>query len=633
MVGLRGGEADPVVVRRMAAMLEHRGPDEEGAYVSGPVGLGFRRLSILDLKPTGHQPMRSDDGQLVMVFNGEIFNYIELRRELQSLGHHFKSSGDTEVLLHAYQQWGRDCLRRLNGMWAFLVYDTRAGKIFGARDRFGVKPLYRYRAKDFVFFGSEIKAIRASGHYQARPNWGLTSQLLYGGRLDQIATRGATFYADIEEVPAGSAFELDLNGHLQEWQYWSLGDLPATTVDDPPAEFLRLFTDAVRLRMRSDVPVGVSLSGGLDSTSIISVMARLRAGAGPVTPTASLQAFSYVSPEFDESAYIAQTVEQTGATLRLVDIDPQRLWDTLDRLLWHHDEPVHSFTALIGYEVYRLAAANSVKVVLSGQGADETIGGYPSYFTDHWYTLFRSRQLGTAWSEISEHCRAHGGDRRTVFARALRHFLRSELGRSTVYRSLAQARRHRALAEHPWFTPELRGELRAASAEYLERTLHATLERSVELAPLPLYLRVEDRNSMAHSVEARLPFLDYRLVSMLFALPGQWKMRGPLNKYVLREAMRDQIPELVRARVDKMGFPTPINKWFASIFYEPMQDLLASQVVRTRGIYNVEQIRSDLRRHQSGEVDVSNGLFNVAQLECWFNLERHAGYEPELMAS
>ncbi len=275
MIALGGGRADPATVEAMAAILRHRGPDDEGSHVDGAVAFGFRRLAILDLTPTGHQPMISADGQLVLVFNGEIYNYVELRQELVSLGHVFTSSGDTQVLLAAYRQWGRECLPRLNGMWAFLIYDRRAGMLFGSRDRFGVKPLYRYRTADAVFFASEIKAIRASGRYTGQPNWSRVAGFLLDTQLDMQEAGRDTFHVGIEEIPAGSAFELGLDGGATEWRHWSLPTQPRPSLADPPNVLFDTLADSVRLRTRCDVPVGVSLSGGLDSTAVICLMAEL----------------------------------------------------------------------------------------------------------------------------------------------------------------------------------------------------------------------------------------------------------------------------------------------------------------------------------------------------------------------
>ena len=629
-VMMRDGAVDRGVVQRMSRTLQHRGPDADGIYINGRVGLGFRRLSILDLTCAADQPMQSDDGRLVLVFNGEIFNYIELRRELQALGHSFNSTGDTEVLLHAYAQWGRDCLRRLNGMWAFLVYNTNTGTLFGSRDRFGIKPLYRYRSNEAVFFASEIKAIRASGFYRNGVNWTTVSRFLRTARLDLIDVANETFYAGIEEVPPGSAFELHSNGSMDAWRYWSLDALTPTTVTDPPDAFRELFEDAIRLRMRSDVPVGVSLSGGLDSTSIISVMARAREAAGVRSGDGSLQAFCFMSEDFDETPFITDTLEQTRAELHRVGTQPRALWDKLDTFLWFHDEPVHSFAAMVGFEVYGLAAANGLKVVLSGQGSDEVLAGYPNYFDDYWQELLRARRLRDLEREIDAYAHTHGASKATLLRRSLRRYCLSQLGRARMYRALVDRRRQAIRAAHPWFTPDV-SLADAPRAERSQPSLDVALRASVERAPLPLYLRIEDRNSMAHSVEARVPFLDYRIVSMLFQLEPQWKLNGPWNKYLLREAMRGCIPESVRTRADKMGFPVPGARWFRTDLYEPMQDLLASDDTRARGIYNIPAIRRDLERHRAGDVDVTDGLFAVAQLERWFALQHTA--EPALPAA
>jgi asparagine synthase (glutamine-hydrolysing) len=580
--------------------------------MAGCVGLGFRRLAILDLSMAAHQPMVSDDGKLILVFNGEIFNYLELRRELQALGHRFRSTGDTEVLLHAYEEWGQDCLPRLNGMWAFVIYDERRNRIFGSRDRFGIKPLYYYRHRDCFLFGSEIKAILASGLYPNTPNWNVIAEFLLQGRLDESAN---TFYDGIHQVPPGTVFELDLEGCMNTWRYWSLDEIQVEETDHPVQSYADLFEDSVRLHMRSDVPVGVCLSGGLDSTSIICSAARLWNGSRQ-----PLLAFSYNAKEFDESRYIADTIRQTGAQLISLRTDPVQLWDGLNRVLSFHDEPVHSMTALVGFELMGLAAANGVKVVLNGQGSDEVIAGYSNFFTDYWYTLLQNGDLRAAWQQIAQYGAAHGGNSAALFVGALRRLIQNQVCQYRAYQRAAYWTRQRAAKREQWFTRELSDHLYVEQDGPTDWTLDAKLKRAVELTPLPLFLRVEDRNSMAHSLEARLPFLDYRLVSLAFSLSVRWKMRGPWNKYVLREAMRQRIPESVRTRVDKMGFPVPAKGWFANALYERAQDLIASQDVRERGIYNLVEVRRDLESHRRGEIDVSSKLFNLVQMELWSQL-------------
>ena len=383
VVGLNGAAVDHQMVKRMSWILRHRGPDDEGIYIADSIGLGFRRLSILDLSPAGHQPMLGPGGDTVIVFNGEIYNYVELRAELESLGHRFRSSGDTEVLLHAYLQWGHDCLEKLNGMWAFLIYDRPRRILFGARDRFGKKPLYRYQSGDHVLLGSEIKAILASGRYRGGVNWRMASRFfLQDSFFESEDTSNETFYSDISQIPAGSAFEVDWRGTWKEWRYWSLSDIAAAPVGNPAEAFYELFEDAARLRLRSDVPVGIFLSGGLDSTAIACAVARLRNGSGG-NPPAPLLAFSYQAKEYDESTYINDTVKQTGVELVQYRPEPRQLWDTLEQVLWYQDEPLHSLVAVITFELSRLASARGVKVILNGGGPDEFLG-YPSFAQHHW---------------------------------------------------------------------------------------------------------------------------------------------------------------------------------------------------------------------------------------------------------
>jgi asparagine synthase (glutamine-hydrolysing) len=628
MIALQNGRADSAVIERMSDALRHRGPDDVGSYLSGAVGFGFRRMSVLDLTAAGHQPMVSADGQLAMVFNGTIYNYIELRQELRALGHTFRSTGDTEVLLHAYEQWGRDMLPKLNGMWAVLIYDHRTRTLFGARDRFGIKPLYRYATADCVLFSSEIKGIYASDCYRGAPNWKRAARFLMYGRVDTMDDEVETFYTNISQIPAGSAFEMDLHGSVRAWRYWSVHDevdtLSAQALRDPVRAFSEMLEDAVRLHLRSDAAIGVSLSGGLDSTSIISLVAALRA-ENKHAAVNDLRAFSYVSREFDETRFIAETVQQTGAGLYNVDVDPLRLWGKLDKILWYHDEPVHSFTALVGYEIYAAAASEGVKVILSGQGADEILAGYPRYFPSYWRSILRSGKVGLAWTEIDAYRKAYGGNTAALFRTAVIQTAKECLSRHLpAYRALSRRRHHRQLCTQTWFTQDLKNTFELDTGGGLAQNLDAALQRSVEIAPLPLYLRVEDRNAMAHSIEARVPYLDHRLVAFLFRLPPHWKMRGPWTKYLLRESMRGRIPESIRTRRDKMGFPTSAGQWFRTDLYGALQDLLASEKVRTRGIYNVAVIRRDLERHRSGEVDVSNGLFNVAQWESWLAITQGA---------
>lgn len=614
LIGYNGYPADRKVVERMTSTLLHRGPDDSGIECWNTVGLGFRRLSILDLTPSGHQPMTTQDGRYTIVFNGEIYNFIELRSELQTLGYEFRSRSDTEVLLCAYIAWGSECLQRLNGMWAFVILDRASGRTFGARDRFGMKPLYRYRSGQYMLLASEIKAIRASGLVLQATNWKVAAAFLMAGALDES---NETFYSGIDQLPPGCAFELDLDGTHREWRYWNLAGEGGPSVADPAAEFARLFEDSVRVHMRSDVPVGITLSGGMDSTSIICASARVRREANAVDP---LLAFCYMSPEFDESPYIQDTLRQTGATLVRIETNGRKLWDDLPKVIWYHDEPVHALNVVIGYQLMGLAAANGVKVVLGGQGADETIGGYHSYFKDYWCSLLQNRQFRHAWRETGVYGTALGKSRVDLLSSSIRHLLFSILHKNHAYRSWAAARTlRRVVSSATWFTPEFKAHF-FVKDDMPSPGLNSILEHSTRVSPLPLYLREEDRNAMAHSVEARLPFLDYRLVELVSRMTPEWHMRGAWNKYVLRAAMQGKIPESVRVRVDKMGFNTPERSWLTNELREPVLDILHSRAARERGIYDLPRVLRDFDRHCAGEINIAPKAIDLAQFEMWVGM-------------
>jgi len=597
---LAGARSASDLVTPMVGTLAHRGPDDAGVFVEGQIGLGFKRLAILDLSPTGHQPMRSADDTAVLVFNGEIFNYVELREELRTLGHTFRSTGDAEVLLQAYLQWGEDCLRRFNGEWAFVIYDRRTGSLFGARDRFGIKPLYHARVADALVWASEIKAVLALREFPRAINWRAAGPYLLDGTLDHLTE---TFFAGLQVVPAACAFHVDRGGRQRTWRYWSIPQEPRGAVgevSDPPASYAELFEDAVRIRLRSDVPLGICLSGGLDSTAVICAMDRVRRsnGGGKGNGT-QITAFTYHHPAFDERRYVDATVNRTGARVHWLEMDHVALWDLAEPVMRAHDEPVHTLTAMVGYELMRMIAGCGIKVILNGQGADETLGGYDSYFPAAWYSDLRRGRPWQALSEIRRYTSVHGGVSWERMVGVMEHLVKTELRRSAWYRDVA--------LPPPDDVPPFEA-----------TDLHTILRRSTTTDPLPLYLRVEDRNSMAHSVEVRLPMLDYRLVEFLFGLANDWKIRGPLNKYLLREAMRGRIPEVVRARVDKMGFPSPFKQLLDGKSFEAVFELVTSRRARERGVYDSGRIASDLETHR----DTSNGAiawraFRVAQLELW----------------
>ena len=610
---LRGAGPTPEHFARRTDLLSHRGPDGRGTIIEAPIALGFRRLAIFDLTTAADQPMNSSDGRHVIVFNGAIYNYLELRAELVALGHCFRSTSDTEVLLNAYRQWGTECLPRLNGMWAFAIWDRQEQKLFAARDRFGVKPMYVMRDEHSVSIASEIKALRFGKHSTNDCAVEKVADFILGDALD---VSDETFFREIHRVPAGSAFSVDRFGKTASHAYWSLAhaaaaiDLPT----DPTASFSQIFDDAVKLRLRSDVKVGVFLSGGLDSTSIMCAMARRRAEMGQTAST--LLAFSFGAPEYDESAQIAATIAQTGAELVQYAPKPRDLWDRLARHLWHQDEPVHSMTSLVIDGLAQLARQRGVTVLLNGQGADEVLAGYGSYFVDYWSELMRTGVLTRLWREVGAHRHVHGRESLPLFMAALNDTGMRLAGKLPFYSTLWAGAKRRRAAANSWLQEELRASWQPRR-KAAPKSLNEALRFSVERANLPLYERIEDRNAMAHGIETRLPFLDYRLVQLAFRLGAEWKLRGGETKHILREAMRGRIPESVRVARRKIGFSIPADRWFREELYEPMNDLLSSRALRETGWWCVPEIRRDLERHRKGELQIGSQLFDVAQVAIW----------------
>lgn len=621
LLGTRNTPVDPALLARMGATIAHRGPDDQGTWCDSQVGLVFRRLSIIDLSAAGHQPMQSENGDFTLAFNGEIYNYRELRTELVALGHRFRGASDTEVLLRAYMQWGSACVERLNGMFSFLVHDRRRDIVFGARDRFGIKPLYVAQTPHGLGFASEIKALRAIGA-GTTPNWSRVAEWLTGPSLDQIDARGRTFFAGIEEIAPATAIEVSAAGQMRQWKYWTISGRQRDSSPRPDAaeEFAALFEDSVRLQARADVPLGVSLSGGLDSTAITCALAR-------VTGT-TLEAFCYMSSEHDELEYINATLAQTGARLNVVDVTPELLFDSLPTVLAAHDEPIHTLTAVIGYEIMGAARARGIKVLLSGQGADEVLAGYPSYFPMHWANLVRQGSIDVAREEIVRWTAAHGGDVEVMVAAARRRAFRLSLHDNVpLYSTASRMAQWIGRRRQPGFSPELLRHLSISDTDPVGLTdLSHALDQSIHCAPLPMYLRVEDRNGMAHGVEGRVPFLDHRLVELAFSLPEGWLLSGPFNKYVLRESLKGRAPEIVHRRLDKMGFPHSGSAWFRGPLAERTADLLARPVASD--LYDAAWARQLLAQHRSGTHDHKQLLVKLVQLEQWMRVVVNADTRP-----
>jgi asparagine synthase (glutamine-hydrolysing) len=596
---------DAVVAMRDG--LAHRGPDAEGLYTGDGAALGFRRLAILDLSPAGNQPFASPDGRVQLVHNGEIYNYRELRSELEARGHAFRTATDTEVILAGYAEWGDACVERFNGMWAFAIWDEQRRRLFCARDRFGVKPFY-YRLDGRRFaFGSEPKAFRALPGAAFRPNLGVVREYLEQAWLEQGEQ---TFFEGIVRLPPAHTLVFDEDG-LRLRRFWRLEpqDPPA---GDPVAAVRELFLDSVRLRLRSDVPVGTCLSGGLDSSAITGTVGHLlqteHENALSVGPRQRTFTAYFEDPGFDERPFARDVVKQTGAQPTWVSFDDAQLVEDLPSIVESQDEPFGSTSMAAQWYVMRAARAAGLTVMLDGQGGDETLGGYRAFVGFHFADLL-------------------AGIRVTALAREFRLFS-PEIGAANLAVALARpfapevmtrAVRRRTRGSSGLVHPGLQAfgppvvENGAAFAERLRRHQYLLLTQR----GLPELLRYEDRNSMAHSLEARVPFLDYRLVELLFSLPGDELIRGGETKSILRRALADLLPPSVRTRRDKLGFVTPTARFLRGALGDLAADVFTSKQFAERGFVDAEAARRRLQQHRQGSLEAGFELWRALNLELW----------------
>lgn len=605
IISLDGHPVDPLSIFKMNRLVMHRGPDS-GGYLwlkkngigwsakegkredewtsLGPDGLtaafGHRRLSILDLSEAGRQPMASQDGQQWIVHNGEVYNYIELRRELEAKGYRFHSNTDTEVILGSYREWGKDCLSRFNGMWAFAILDLAQGGVFCARDRVGVKPFYYYYDGKRFLFASEIKQFFATSSVPVCPDYGVLYDYLIHGIVDHSEV---TFYACIKQLRGGHylwiPLQPDISWMPEPARYWDI-DLgkknPGWTDAQYVERFLELFEDSIRLRLRSDVTVGSCLSGGLDSSGVVCVVNRLLKAKGG---KARQKTFSscFEDKRYDERCYIEEITNFTGVDSYYVFPGGEKLFDELDKLMWHQDEPFVSTSIYAQWNVFRLARENGVTVMLDGQGADEILAGYLGYRGAFLANLLVKGHLNGFLREIRAYRRLYG------------HSM-AETGRSMASALLDGWAKlfilKRSGERIGWLNPEFieEGEKLSPYYSYLatkkdsQRANRGTpfdrkLYEMILYTNLPALLRYEDRNSMAFSIESRVPFLDYRLIEFMFATSDDQKIRNGYTKHIYREAMRSILPEAVRLRLDKMGFVTPEEVWVKSILRSFLEEI------------------------------------------------------------
>ncbi|MBK5286319.1 MAG: asparagine synthase (glutamine-hydrolyzing) [Bacteroidia bacterium] len=642
-------------VKLMTERLRHRGPDGEGfVFFSGNnfstaggndtsasinnsslpyspenhidsvnhscnIGFGHRRLTVIDVHETGHQPMCDSEKRFWITYNGEIYNYKELREELKRKGYHFISESDTEVIIYAYKEWGTNCLLRFNGMWAFVIYDTQTKTLFGSRDRFGVKPFYYFHNKEYFAFASEQKALVELSFAKKEINPGAVFDFFVLGKME---TEPEGFFKNIFELFPSTYFLLNAEtGELKTEKYYSLNTTSDFSAYDERQ--FQIYSDEVRekliqsvsLRLRSDVPVGVCLSGGIDSSVITGIIHHLLKKHVPLNIGDRLKTFtaSFAEKQFDESDFAESVIQYSGAEWNRVFPDADSLIKNLDELVYSQDMPLWSTSTFAQHSVMRLAKENGIKVVLDGQGGDELFAGYRDYYPYFWKDLFSHGQ----YSDFLKEIKSADGNINLLARTFLKNKFIDNLPmnlRSNFYKSYNSKLNY---LNRDFFYEYERGLKTESKAQSLnEALLHDFVSRR-----LKIFLKCEDRCSMWHSVESRVPFTDdHELVEYLFGISASYKIRNGTSKYLLRESMKNFIPDKVFQRKDKMGFNTPHNLWIRK-----MKDRLRPLFTeKLRDYIDIKKLNKDYDRFFSPEGNIEDKMvFRFITFAKWvevFNL-------------
>lgn len=564
----------PARIKAMNDKVSHRGPDDEGFYLGHNFALGHRRLSILDLSPAGHQPMQWKHWWIT--FNGEVYNYVELREELKALGHTFRSGTDTEVIVAAYEQWGTDAFARFNGMWSFAIYDEQKNEIVCSRDHFGIKPFYFAQTPQWFLAGSEIKQFTAFEDFQPVLDKAVAVNFLTGGLLNYS---DKTFFSGVGELRPGHYLRYDLATHKYTVTRWY--DLAAASkhvhdsLDTSIAKVRELFVDSVRIRMRSDVTVGSCLSGGIDSSSMVSVIHSANLANGNFATVTSC----YEDRQYDEQKFSDEVTRSTGYKAVKVYPDLNHLWDQghFDKMLYHQDQPFSTASHYSEFNVFRTAKQNEMIVMLDGQGSDEYLCGYGEFFVARVRELLRGLRFRGAWRLL----KAKAGHRGISGATELKSFIRT----AYVFPLIKFGKKLAGRKEYPWLSEGWNTLAKTNAPKFDEKDIRQLSLSEIEYSSIPYQLHSEDRNSMMFSIESRLPFLDPRLVEYAIGLPSGYKLKDGYTKFVLREAI-PELPEPIRFRKDKMGFVAPDAPWIIKNKEAVRKEL--EEAVQTTGIFSPE---------------------------------------------
>ena len=583
-------------LRTMMKVMKHRGPDDEGLFIDKNIGLGFVRLSILDLSSNGHQPMVDISGQYIIILNGEIYNYVELREDLSAIGYKFKSNSDTEVLLYSYIEWGKSCLDKLNGMFSFAIFNTIERSLFIVRDRFGVKPLYYYKNDKSFIFCSEIPPILKVYGQKNEPDHQSVHDFIAYNRTDHSES---TFFRNIYKLQ--HSHYLIITGKEVTKKKWY--DLRNQLIQPAilPAQYLELLNSSIKLRLRSDVPVGVCLSGGIDSSTITSVLSES-------FQLGEINTFSAVyanGEKGDETEFIN---EYSGTLRNMFFTYPTAESLFLDQnfLIKAHAEPFPTTGIYAQYKVMQLAHGK-VKVLLDGQGADEQLAGYHYFFGYYFKDLFKQLRWLRLASEIKNYIHNH----KSTYALKSFAYLMLPTGIGSNYNE-------RNNAIHPLFKHQMGSSDKNINTLMESKSLNDMLINHFEYK-LEHLLKWEDRNSMCFSIESRVPFLDYRVVEATLSQNSDVIINKGNTKALLREAIKGMVPEKIRTRQDKVGFQTPEDTWFRTDFYkEFIYDLLSSDKFKGRNLIDSNKAIKLYKKHLDNKINISKEIWKWINLELWY---------------
>ena len=603
IINLNGNSCDEMDIRSMMLAMKHRGQDDEGVFLNKEIGMGFVRLSILDLSVSGHQPMTTNDGRYSIVFNGEIFNYIELREELILKGYVFKTRTDTEVLLYSFIEWGKKCLDKLNGMWAFAIHDCHKNEIFISRDRYGIKPLYYIKTSDFFAFASEIPPLLKILGQNPTPNMNVIFDFLTFNRTDHTEN---TFFNEIKKLNHGFNIEIkrnELKYYVNDpYQWYDLKLKVGNGKSISTVEFKELFEEAIKIRLRSDVPLGVCLSGGIDSSAIVSMLSK-------VFNISDIYTFSAIYNKGqvgDESEFINLYSNEID-NMFFAYPDGHELLKDISKFVKVHAEPIPSTSPYAQFKVMELASKR-VKVTLDGQGADEFLGGYHYFFGFYFKDLLLKLRLLKFTSEIFYYVFNH---KSLLGIKTLFFFLLP-----VKFRTRIKVNEKGYLNEN--FIKKIGNQNLISSNLYASKNLQEALINHFEYK-LEHLLKWEDRNSMYHSVEARVPFLDHVLVEKVLSLDSGFIIKKGTTKFILRDSLKGILPEKIRLRKDKVGFGTPQDEWFRQPeFRYFIFSVINSEKFKNRGIFKSEVVESLYKRHINGEINISKEIWKWIHLELWF---------------